>query len=117
MKKVTRKASKDKVVKGKWSRDPRNPFREGAYGKCYDILAAHKDGLSREKLVGLLAKAMGKDLVHAGYDAQVLLSAGPNESGLSNNDGPRHRSCRPGFWVRRTNGHVQLVVDQATEAT
>ena len=111
MKKVTRKASKDKVVKGKWSRDPRNPFREGAYGKCYDILAAHKDGLSREKLVELLAKATAKDLVHAGYDAQVVLSAHANEDGLSNNDSPRHRSCKAGFWIKRTNGHVQLMVD------
>jgi len=105
---------KDKPVakaEGKWTRDPNNPFREGAYGKCYDILAAHKGGLPREKLVELLAEATAKDVKHAKYDAQVLLSAGPNESGLSNNDGPRHRSCRPGFWIKRTNGHVQLVVD------
>jgi hypothetical protein len=105
---------KDKPVvkaRGKWPRDPRNPFREGSYGKCYDILASHPAGLPREKLVDLLAKATGKDAKHAGYDCQVLLSAGPNEDGLSNNDGPRHRSCRPGFWVRRTSGHVQLVVD------
>ena len=97
---------------GKWPRDPRNVFRpSSSYASCYDILAAHKDGLPREKLVALLAEATGKDAKHAGYDAQVLLSAGPNEGGLSNNDGPRHRSCRPGFWIKRTNGHVQLMVD------
>jgi len=97
---------------GKCPRDGRNPFREGsAYATCFDILAAHKDGLPRERLVELLAKATGKDAVHAGYDAQVLLSAHGNEPGLSRNEGPRHRSCRPGFWVKRTNGHVTLMVD------
>ena len=105
------KAKPAAKAKGKWPRDPRNVFRPGSYGTCFDILAAHKDGLSREKLVGLLAKATAKDLVHAGYDAQVVLSAHANEDGLSNNDSPRHRSCKAGFWVRRTNGHVQLVVD------
>ena len=112
--KVANGKGKDKPVvkaEGKWLRDPRNPFREGAYGKCFDILAAHKGGLPREKLVELLAEATAKDVKHAKYDAQVLLSAGPNESGLSNNDGPRHRSCRPGFWVKRINGHVQLTID------
>ena len=105
------KAPKGKAANGKWPRDPRNPFREGAYGKCFDILAVHKDGLPKDKLVELLAKATGKDARHAGYDAQVLLSAWGNEPGLSRNDGPRHRSCRPGFWVQRTNGHAQLMVD------
>ena len=99
---------------GKWPRDSRNVFRPGsAYGICFDILAAHPDGLPRERLVELLAHATGKDAKRAAFDAQVVLSARPNEDGLSSNDGPRHRSCRPGFWVRRTNGHVQLVVDRA----
>jgi hypothetical protein len=114
------KPDKDKAkpatkAEGKWKRDPRNPFRQGsAYAVCFDILAApaHKAGLPREKLVALLAEATGKDIKRAGFDAQVLLSArGSEEPGLSRNDGPRHRSCRPGFWVRRENGHVQLVID------
>ena len=96
---------------GKYARDPRNPFREGSYGTCFDILAKHGQGLPRERLVALLAEATGKDLVHAGYDAQVVLSARPNEDGLNNNDSPRNRSCRPGFWVRRENSHVRLMVD------
>ena len=99
---------------GKWPRDPRNPFREGSssYGICFDILAAHKSGLRRETLVALLADATGKDPKRASFDAQVVLSArGSDEPGLSRNDGPRHRSCRPGFWVERENGHVKLVVD------
>jgi hypothetical protein len=73
-------------------------------------LAFHKAGLPKEKMVELLAEATGKDIKHAGYDAQVLLSAHPNDNGLSNNDSPRHRSCRPGFWIQRTNGHVKLMV-------
>ena len=108
-KSVTKAAKGGKT--GKYHRDPRNPFREGSYGTCFDILAAHKAGLPKEKLVALLAAATGKDLVHAGYDAQVVLSARPNEDGLNNNDSPRNRSCRPGFWVRRENSHVRLMVD------
>jgi len=115
-KKATGKAAKGKAKAaaktGKWARDPRNVFRPGSsYGLAYDILAAHSDGLPKDKLVALLAKATGKDEKHAGYDAQVLLSAHPNEAGLNNNDSPRHRSCRPGFWIKRTNSHVQLMVD------
>jgi len=111
--KPTAKSAKSVAAQGKWKHDPRNPFRQGsAYALCFDILAAHKDGLPREKLVALLAAATGKDAKHAAYDAQVLLSARPNEDGLNNNDSPcRHRSCRPGFWVRRENGHVKLMVD------
>jgi len=96
---------------GKWPRDPRNVFRPGAYGTCFDILARHPTGLQKEKLIELLAEATGKDVKHAAFDAQVLLSAKANDNGLSNNDSPRHRSCRPGFWVRRENGHVQLMLD------
>jgi hypothetical protein len=110
--KAPKAKSKPAPKASKYPRDPRNPFREGsAYATCFDILAAHKDGLPKEKLVELLAKSTGKDLVHSGYDCQVLMSAHPNENGLSNNDSPRHRSCRPGFWIKRTNGHAQLMVD------
>lgn len=104
---------KPAIKEGKWPRDKRNVFRAGtsSYGIAFDILAAHKAGLPKGKLVELLAEATGKDAKHAGYDAQVLLSAKPNEDGLSNNDSPRHRSCRHGFWVQRTNGHVKLMFD------
>ena len=109
-----KKAAKVKPAKvnGKLARDSRNPFREGsAYASCFDVLAAHRDGMPKVKLVELLAAATGKDIVRAGYDCQVILSAKANENGLSNNDSPRHRSCRPGFWVKRMNGSVQLMVD------
>ena len=97
---------------GKWPHDERSKFRPGSsYDTCFSILAAHKDGLPRSRLVELLAEATGKTAKLAGYDAQVVLSAWGNEEGLSRNDGPRHRSCRPGFWVKRANGHVTLMVD------
>jgi hypothetical protein len=100
---------------GKWPSDPRNPFLRptSAYHVAFNILAAHPDGMTRERLVELLAKATGKDLKHAGFDAQVLLSArGAAGDGLNPFEGPRHRSCRAGFWVRRGDGgRVQLVVD------
>ena len=98
---------------GKWPNDPRNPFLRptSAYHICFNILASHKDGLAKEKLVELLAEATDKDIKHSGYDAQVLLSAHPNDDGLSNNDSPRHRSCRPGFYVVRTGDNVKLMVD------
>lgn len=117
-KKPTKDVSTPKVKaggtkSGKYPSDPRNPFLRptSAYHICFNILAAHKDGLAKEKLVEFLAEATGKDIKHAGYDAQVLLSAHPNDNGLSNNDSPRHRSCRPGFWIKRENGHVRLMVD------
>ena len=113
--KVAKTVKAKPVIAGKWPHDPRNPFRAGSYGTCFDILAApaHKNGLPKEKLVALLAEATGKDVPHAAFDAQVVLSARGNDEqpGLSRNDGPRNRSCRPGFWIKRTNGHVQLMVD------
>lgn len=106
------KVKPDAKAKGKWPRDPRNVFREGSsYGVCYDILAAHKAGLQKERLAALLAEATGKDLKLASYDVQVVCSAWGNEPGLSRNDGPRNRSARPGYWVQRTDGHVKLMVD------
>jgi hypothetical protein len=96
----------------RWKRDPRNPYREGsAYGCAFDILAAHRKGLARTRLVELLAEATGKDSTHARFDAHVVLTAWGNEEGLSRNDGPRHRSARPGYWVKRANGQVTLMVD------
>ena len=98
---------------GKYPQDPRNPFRAGSnYSLVFNVLAAHPNGIEKTKLVELVSAASGKDITHAGYDCQVLLSAHGNEPGLSRNDGPRHRSCRMGFWVKRINGNVQLVVDK-----
>lgn len=110
----TAKAEKPvaKVAKGKWPHDARNPFRAGSsYATCFNILAANRSGLTRSELVQHLAKAEGKDLVHAGYDCSVLMSAKPNEKGLSNNDSPRHRSCRSGFYIVRTGDQLKLMVD------
>ena len=110
----TQKPAKSTRAKGgKYPHDPRNPFREGSnYSLVFNVLASFPAGVEKTKLVELVAAASGKDLVHAGYDCQVLLSAKGNEQGLSRNDGPRHRSCRPGFWIDRNNSHVKLVVDK-----
>ncbi|MCE9614784.1 MAG: hypothetical protein K8T26_10945 [Lentisphaerae bacterium] len=92
--------------------DPRNPFRHGSdYAMAFDILASHPDGLHAETWARLLATATGKDIRLATYDCRILMTARRNEEGLSNNDSPRHRSCRPGFWIGRENNHVRLMVD------
>jgi len=89
-----------------YPRHPSNPFRPlSSYGKCFDILASVPDGIHREKLSELLAKETGKKLRLAGYDMAVLLSA--REEAVN---GKRHRSCKDGFYVKRTNDHVQLVL-------
>ena len=122
------KAAKSKAVKsattpiakpksGKWTRHVSNPFRVGSYGTCFDVLAAHPDGLPREKLIELLAKATGKDIQHAVFDAQVVCSARKNDDGLDQFQGPRNRSCKHGFYVERINGHVKLVLAAASTAT
>ena len=80
-----------------------NPFRQGSsYGACYDILAAHPEGLPRQKLVELLSKAIsGKSLKNAAYDAGVIITARADF---------RHRSCRPGFIVIKENDNVRMEV-------
>jgi hypothetical protein len=103
---------------GKWPRHPANKFREGSsYGTCFDILAAHPDGLPREKLIDLLAKTTGKDPKRAAFDVQVVCSARMNDEGLNAFEGPRNRSCKHGFYVERINGHVKLVLPAAGVAT
>jgi len=107
--KSVEKPAKKAVAKtsSKYPRHPKNPFRVGSsYATAFDILASFKDGLHRKKLVELHAKATGKSEKKAGYDCAVLLSA------KESNAGPRHRSCRDGYWVRRENSHVLMVIDE-----
>ena len=117
--KATKKAKAAKAVAkpkgGKWPRHAQNPFREGSYGTCFDILSAHPDGLPRERLIELLAKATGKDEKHAAFDAQVVCSARKNDDGLNAYEGPRNRSCKLGFYVERVNGHVKMVLPAAAK--
>jgi hypothetical protein len=121
-----RKASKPPAVKpskppakaksAKWPHEPRNPFKRSgsAYGVCFDILAAHQDGLPRQKLVEMLAMATKSDLQHAAYNAQVVCSArGEAGEGLNPFEGPRNRSAHFGYWVKRHNSHVQLMLPPA----
>ena len=115
--KAVAKAAKAKCGKGKLPpRHPQNMFREGsAYGVCFDLMAeANPDGMLRDKLIEALAKATGKDMKRASFDAQVVLSArGAAGTDLNPFEGPRNRSCRFGFWVERKNGHVRLVLPAA----
>ena len=67
-------------------------------------MIAHKDGIARDELINLLAKETGKDPKHASYDLSVLLSAKESPTG------PRHRSCREGFWVKREHHHYTLML-------
>ena len=110
---VSKKAAKRRVSKkptgikpGKKAQPPRvegNVFRQGSsYATGYDILKAHPEGLPRKEFVQLLAKATGKSEKRAGVDAAVILSARDSATG------PRHRSCREGYWIVKTNDHYQL---------
>lgn len=94
------------IRKSKFPRHPQNPFRNGsAYAICFDIMAAHPDGIARDKLLPLLGKETDKDEKHAAYDLSVLLSAKESPTG------PRHRSCREGFWVKKEHQHYSLMLD------
>ncbi|HPF99361.1 MAG TPA: hypothetical protein PLE77_04785 [Kiritimatiellia bacterium] len=108
-KKSTRKRAEasGKATAGKHPRHEKNPFRPGSsYATAFDILASRKSGIRRDEAVKLLAELTGKDEKHAGYDLAVLLSA--KEGGST---GPRHRSCREGFSVKRENDHITLVIE------
>ncbi len=101
-KKSTSKKVKNPTKKASNAQSPRvegNPFRDGSsYGAAYDILAKHQEGLPRQKLVELLAKATGKSVKRAGFDVAVIMSA------KNSVNSPRHLSCRNGFFIEKTNG-------------
>ena len=91
---------------GIYPRHEKNPFRlNSSYGKVFDCFASFKNGVRRDELLTKVAEAVGKDLKHAAYDLAVILSA------KESNTGPRHRSCAEGFWVRRENDNLCLVID------
>lgn len=97
-----------KVVKGSGNqpRHERNPFRAGSsYATVFDVFAMHPEGIRRDELLTKVSAAIGKDLKHAAYDLAVILSA------KDSNTGERHRSCREGFWVKRENDHLTLMID------
>jgi hypothetical protein len=103
--------------RNRFPRDPRNPFRPGAYAACFDILAAHAagGGVMRRELVRLLAKEVG-DPVRAEYDVRIVETATPNQAGWNNNCSRRHRSCRCGFYIVRTGDRLKLMVDPERDA-
>ena len=92
------------VPQGKFPRHAKNPFRDGsAYGQIFDAFAT-KDGVRRDELLQLAMDATGKDVKHAAYDLAVIRSAKESSSG------PRHPSCREGFWVKRENDCFTLMI-------
>jgi len=111
--KVTKEPKATKSVKspkasapGIYPRHEKNPFRmNSSYGRVFDSFASFKNGVRRDELLTKVAEAVGKDLKHAAYDLAVILSA------KESNTGPRHRSCAEGFWVRRENDNLCLVID------
>lgn len=79
-----------------------DPFRPGSsYSIAFSALKKSA-GMTRQQLVAEVAKATGKDERHAGYDVAVLLSAKDSPTG------PRHQSCREGFWIEREGDHIRL---------
>lgn len=94
-----------RISQMKWPRVTKNPFRPySSYGKAVDILAAHPEGLHKEEFLKLYAKEVEKDMKHSTYDLAVILSTCKSASPT----GPRHKSCREGFYVVRQNDHLQI---------
>ena len=92
-----------KVTSSPYPRHEKNAFREGSsYSTAFDLLASRKSGIRRDEAVKLLAEATGKDIKHAGYDLAVLCSAKESVTG------PRHKSCKEGFWIMKENDHLLL---------
>lgn len=94
------------VKASKYPRHPQNPYRAGSgYGLVFDILASHKAGMRRDELVKAYAEESGKEIRKgATWDCAVVLS--PSES----IGGPRHRSSREGYFVKREGTHMTLVL-------
>jgi len=105
--KVSKPAKQAKAIpQGKFPRHPKNVFRPGsAYGAIYDGFILRRAGIRRDELLKLAMEATGKDAKHASYDLAVILSAKDSPTG------PRHPSCREGFWVSRENDHLRLNID------
>lgn len=105
--KAGKKAETAEKTNGKnYPRHALNPFRlNSSYAKVFDVFSSFKNGVRRDELLTKVAEAIGKDLKHAAYDLAVILSA------KDSNTGSRHRSCAEGFWVKRENDHLTLMID------
>ena len=87
--------------------EPRNPFRkfDSGYGLLVDLLAAAgPKGIGKPELIKTYSKITGKDEQHSKYDLAVILSA-------SSDSERKHRSCRDGFTLTRTNDHLTIRFD------
>lgn len=86
-------------------RHPQNPYPEGtAYALAFDLLASHPAGMHRDQLTRDYARLTGKPIARARFDIAIVLSAQDSPTG------PRHRSAKEGYWVRKENDHVQLIL-------
>lgn len=92
------------------TRHPANPYHVGSmYGTILDCMAtpeALRKGVSREKLAAMVAAILKRDPRLVAYGVTVVCS--PEDSSLTCH---RHRSCREGYGVRKTDGGwVKLVL-------
>jgi len=105
---ITTTAKTDDNTKISFPRNEHNPFRVGSsYGALFDIMATPdhlQHGIHKQKLIELLARQISKPIRLATFDCNVLCSASESLTGK------RHRSCKDGFWVRKQNSHVQLML-------
>jgi len=102
-KKVTAKVVKTPA----YGRHPSNPFRPlSSYSKVYDVFSSYKQGVNRQDLLKAVSRFIGKHEKHSSYDLAVILSA------KESNNGPRHKSCRPGYWVKKENSNVCMMIDK-----
>jgi hypothetical protein len=89
-----------------YERHPSNPFRpQSSYSKVFDVFSSFKQGVNRQDLLKAVSRFIGKDEMHSAYDLAVILSA------KESNNGSRHKSCRPGYWCKKENSNVCLMID------
>ena len=72
------------------------------YALLFNILASHKDGISREELIVEYMRASGKDRQHAYYDVAIILS-------------PNHRCSHRCYGVEREGDHFALIIPSKKE--
>jgi len=91
-----------------YPRAEHSPFREGsAYAACYDILAAHPNGIERAKLVDQLARLMPRKEGESDEARRRRAYFNVTVVASSREDGRSHRCIQraaDSFFVERTNG-------------
>jgi flagellar biosynthesis/type III secretory pathway M-ring protein FliF/YscJ len=94
------------TTSNKYPRHERNPYRpNSSYGLVFDVLVKQKDGITRQELSKIVSEEGGKPASLCSYDVAVVISG--RESATST----RHKSAKEGYWVRRENDHLTLMID------